>query len=140
MFAVHARGPLFDQYTAQLEKECDRYWKSGHQMCEVLSLTGNPCTNPLHRGGGEGAGGGELQGEANKLLDDADSSERFVIYQYVCNVCALGSLFSNAATLPRSRNRRRGICIIVEWAVTFLWTEVCVLWYQPLGYSSDSTS
>jgi len=59
-------------------------------MCEVLSLTGNPCTNPLHRGGGEGAGGGELQGEANKLLDDADSSERFVIYQYVCNVCALG--------------------------------------------------
>jgi protein SMG8 len=75
VFAVHARGPLFDQYTAQLEKECDRYWKSGHQMCEVLSLTGNPCTNPLHRGGGEGAGGGELQGEANKLLDEADSSE-----------------------------------------------------------------
>lgn len=20
-------------------------------MCEVLSLTGNPCTNPLHKGG-----------------------------------------------------------------------------------------
>jgi hypothetical protein len=81
VFAVHALGPLFDQYTAQLEKECDRYWKSGHQMCEVLSLTGNPCTNPLHRGGGEGAGGGESQGEANKLLEDADSSERFVTYQ-----------------------------------------------------------
>lgn len=80
MFAVHARGPLFDQYTTQLEKECDRYWKNGHQMCEVLSLTGNPCTNPLHRGGGEGAGGGELQGEANKTLDDPDSPERFVMF------------------------------------------------------------
>ncbi|XP_069701408.1 nonsense-mediated mRNA decay factor SMG8 isoform X3 [Periplaneta americana] len=75
VFAVHARGPLFDQYTTQLEKECDRYWKNGRQMCEVLSLTGNPCTNPLHRGGGEGAGGGELQGEANKTLDDPDPPE-----------------------------------------------------------------
>jgi len=140
VFAVHARGPLFDQYTAQLEKECDRYWKSGHQMCEVLSLTGNPCTNPLHRGGGEGAGGGELQGEASKLLDDADSSERFVTYQYVCIVCALGTLFSNAATLPCSCSHRQGICIILEWAVLFLLTEVCVLCYQPLGCSSDSTS
>ncbi|PNF37753.1 Protein SMG8 [Cryptotermes secundus] len=75
VFAVHARGPLFDQYTAQLEKECDRYWKNGRQMCEVLSLTGNPCTNPLHRGGGEGAGGGELQEEANKIHDDTDPPE-----------------------------------------------------------------
>lgn len=32
-------------------------------MCQVLSLTGNPCTKPLHRGGGDGAGGGELQEE-----------------------------------------------------------------------------
>jgi len=140
VFAVHARGPLFDQYTAQLEKDCDRYWKSGHQMCEVLSLTGNPCTNPLHRGGGEGAGGGELQGEANKLLDEADSSERFVTYQYVCNVYALGSLFSYAATLPHSCSHRRGICIILEWAVLFSLTEVCVLCYQPLSGSSDSIS
>ncbi|PSN57691.1 Protein smg8 [Blattella germanica] len=35
VFAVHARGPLFDQYTTQLEKECDRFWKNGRQMCEV---------------------------------------------------------------------------------------------------------
>lgn len=82
VFAVHARGPLFDQYTAQLEKECDRYWKNGRQMCEVLSLTGNPCTNPLHRGGGEGAGGGELQEEANKILDDTDPPERFDMFIY----------------------------------------------------------
>jgi len=134
------RRPLFDQYTAQLEKECDRYWKSGHQMCEVLSLSGNRCTNRLHRGGGEGAGSGELQGEANKLLDEADSSERFVTYQYVCNAYALGCLFSNAATLPHSCSHRRGICIILEWAVLFLLTEVCVLCYQPLSCSSDSIS
>ncbi|KAK7791770.1 hypothetical protein R5R35_012316 [Gryllus longicercus] len=63
VFAEHARGPLFDQFATQLEKECDRHWRNGRQMCEVLSLTGNPCTNPLHRGGGEGAGGGELQNE-----------------------------------------------------------------------------
>lgn len=63
-------------------------------MCEVLSLTGNPCTNPLHRGGGEGAGGGELQEEANKILDDADSSERFATCFVVCDVYVLGCLFS----------------------------------------------
>jgi hypothetical protein len=63
-------------------------------MCEVLSLTGNPCTNPLHRGGGEGAGGGELQEEANKILDDADSSERFATCLVVCNVYVLGCLYS----------------------------------------------
>jgi hypothetical protein len=51
-------------------------------MCEVLSLTGNPCTNPLHRGGGEGAGGGELQEEANKIIDDTDPPERFDMFIY----------------------------------------------------------
>lgn len=45
----HARGPLCQQYIEQLQQECERHWKSNHQMCEVLSLTGNPCTNPLHR-------------------------------------------------------------------------------------------
>nr|CAD7262909.1 unnamed protein product [Timema shepardi] len=76
VFAVHARGPLFEQYVTQLERECDRHWKNGRQMCEVLSLTGNPCTNPLHRGGGEGAGGGELQGEAKNADDDLDEESR----------------------------------------------------------------
>ncbi|KAF4519229.1 hypothetical protein B566_EDAN009790 [Ephemera danica] len=33
----------------QLQEECDRYWRAGRQMCEVPSLTGNPCTNPIHR-------------------------------------------------------------------------------------------
>ncbi|GIY94089.1 protein SMG8 [Caerostris extrusa] len=30
------------------EKICERLWKNG-QMCEVLSLTGNHCMNPIHR-------------------------------------------------------------------------------------------
>lgn len=51
MFGVHARGPLVDNYVTQLEHDCERHWKSGRQMCEVLSLTGNPCTKPLHTGG-----------------------------------------------------------------------------------------
>ncbi|RZF43223.1 hypothetical protein LSTR_LSTR009027 [Laodelphax striatellus] len=49
VFGIHARGPLVDSYVTRLEKECEKHWKSGRQMCEVLSLTGNPCTNPLHR-------------------------------------------------------------------------------------------
>lgn len=51
MFGVHARGPLVDSYVIQLEQECEKFWKTGRQMCEVLSLRGNPCTQPLHKGG-----------------------------------------------------------------------------------------
>ncbi|CAH0392401.1 unnamed protein product [Bemisia tabaci] len=51
VFGIHARGPLLDTYVIKLENECDRFWRNGRQMCEVLSLTGNPCMNPLHKGG-----------------------------------------------------------------------------------------
>lgn len=71
VFAVHARGPLFEEYARQVETECEAHWKAGRQMCQVLSLTGNPCTKPLHRGGGDGAGGGELleeEGYVTRLL------------------------------------------------------------------------
>ena len=60
VFAIHARGPLFEEYARQVETECEAHWKTGRQMCQVLSLKGNPCTKPLHKGGGDGAGGGEL--------------------------------------------------------------------------------
>lgn len=59
VFEMHARGPLFEEFSEKLQTECEKHWRSGRQMCEVLSLTGNPCTNPIHRGGSEGAGGGE---------------------------------------------------------------------------------
>ncbi|RWS22219.1 protein smg8-like protein, partial [Leptotrombidium deliense] len=48
MFTVHARGPALFDYARQLREECDRFWQNGHQMCEVLSLTGNNCINPIH--------------------------------------------------------------------------------------------
>lgn len=59
VFEMHARGPLFEEYSEKLQAECDKYWRTGRQMCEILSLTGNPCSNPIHKGGSEGAGGGE---------------------------------------------------------------------------------
>lgn len=59
VFEMHARGPLFEEFSEKLQAECDKHWRAGRQMCEVLSLTGHPCTNPVHRGGSEGAGGRE---------------------------------------------------------------------------------
>lgn len=49
VFTLHARGPAFEQYATQLREECERIWKNGRQLCEVISLTGNHCINPLHR-------------------------------------------------------------------------------------------
>ncbi|KAF8797116.1 Protein smg8 like protein [Argiope bruennichi] len=49
VFSVHARGPAVQRYAKQLKEDCERLWKNGHQMCEVLSLTGNHCMNPIHR-------------------------------------------------------------------------------------------
>ncbi|XP_054712985.1 nonsense-mediated mRNA decay factor SMG8-like [Uloborus diversus] len=49
VFSLHARGPAIQRFAKQLKEDCERLWKSGHQMCEVLSLTGNHCMNPLHR-------------------------------------------------------------------------------------------
>ncbi|EEB14178.1 conserved hypothetical protein [Pediculus humanus corporis] len=51
VLAMHGRGSMIDKYAAQLEKECVRHWQNGRQMCQVLSLTGHPCTNGIHRGG-----------------------------------------------------------------------------------------
>lgn len=49
VFGIHARGPQMDNYIQKLMKECDKYWKHGRQMCEVLSLTGNLCNLLLHK-------------------------------------------------------------------------------------------
>ncbi|CAB3373921.1 Hypothetical predicted protein [Cloeon dipterum] len=48
VFLQHARGPSCSKYIADLKQMCDEHWHDGRQMCEVLSLTGNPCTQPLH--------------------------------------------------------------------------------------------
>lgn len=87
VFALHARGPLFEEYARQVETECESHWKTGRQMCQVLSLTGNPCTKPLHKGGGDGAGGGELQEEEGRDHSQLPLMEHCsgVVYVAACN-------------------------------------------------------
>ena len=47
VFAMQARGPACDHYLVQLEQDCERFWKNGHQMCEEISLTGNYCIHEV---------------------------------------------------------------------------------------------
>ena len=47
VFLQHARGPACDKYLDQLEAECSKIWKNGRQLCEVVSLTGKHCINPV---------------------------------------------------------------------------------------------
>lgn len=51
VLVMHGRGSMIDKYAAQLEKECVKHWQNGRQMCQILSLTGHPCTNAIHKGG-----------------------------------------------------------------------------------------
>ncbi|UYV68631.1 SMG8 [Cordylochernes scorpioides] len=46
VFRGQARGPRCPKFLEQLKAECQRIWQENHQMCEMLSLTGNPCVNP----------------------------------------------------------------------------------------------
>ncbi|EZA51583.1 hypothetical protein DMN91_010427 [Ooceraea biroi] len=83
VFEMHARGPLFEEFSEKLQAECDKHWRAGRQMCEVLSLTGHPCTNPIHRGGSEGAGGGE-QTEPRDDDSELPVREHCSGVRYVC--------------------------------------------------------
>ncbi|XP_014483123.1 PREDICTED: protein SMG8 isoform X2 [Dinoponera quadriceps] len=83
VFEMHARGPLFEEFSEKLHVECDKHWRAGRQMCEVLSLTGHPCTNPIHKGGSEGAGGGE-QAEPREDDSELPVREHCSGVRYVC--------------------------------------------------------
>ncbi|XP_017784295.1 PREDICTED: protein SMG8 isoform X2 [Nicrophorus vespilloides] len=50
LFGAQARGPMFHKFSKQLEAECVAFWKNGKQLCEKLSLTGNPCTQRKEHG------------------------------------------------------------------------------------------
>jgi len=39
---------MHKQYLKQLENDCLTIWKQGRQLCESISLTGNPCVNEMH--------------------------------------------------------------------------------------------
>ncbi|XP_011266292.1 protein SMG8 [Camponotus floridanus] len=90
VFEMHARGPLFEEFSEKLQAECDKHWRAGRQMCEVLSLTGHPCTNPIHRGGSEGAGGGE-QTEPREDDSELPTREHCSGVRYVC-ACNCGRI------------------------------------------------
>ncbi|XP_012536412.1 protein SMG8 [Monomorium pharaonis] len=83
VFEMHARGPLFEEFSEKLQAECDKHWRAGRQMCEVLSLTGHPCTNPVHRGGSEGAGSRE-QTEPREDDSELPVREHCSGVRYVC--------------------------------------------------------
>ena len=36
------------RFLERLDTECDRIWRHGRRMCEVLSISGNPCIQPVH--------------------------------------------------------------------------------------------
>ena len=48
-YSLSARGPMYKKYLKQLENDCLNIWKQGRQLCESISLTGNPCVNEMHR-------------------------------------------------------------------------------------------
>ena len=48
VFRQTAVGPACPRYQEILEKECEAIWTAGRQMCDTVSLTGQPCTLPRH--------------------------------------------------------------------------------------------
>jgi protein SMG8 len=40
---------MYKKYLNKLEDDCLKIWKSGRQLCELVSLTGHPCVHELHR-------------------------------------------------------------------------------------------
>lgn len=75
VLAMHGRGSMMDKYATQLEKECLKHWQNGRQMCQVLSLTGHPCTHAIHKGGSD-------EGVIDPTL--AESVDRFVFFYNIC--------------------------------------------------------
>jgi len=48
-FATYARGSSYKKYVQQLTDQCTRLWHDGRQLCEAISLTGNPCKNEVRK-------------------------------------------------------------------------------------------
>jgi protein SMG8 len=44
---MYARGSSYKRYVQQLVEQCTRLWQDGRQLCEAISLTGNPCKNEV---------------------------------------------------------------------------------------------
>lgn len=46
MYLEYARGPKLGEYMEKLKDACDLIWVTNRQLCESLSLRGNPCMMP----------------------------------------------------------------------------------------------
>jgi len=49
VYSLNTRGPAFEHYMGRLQEDCNQIWWSGRQLCEIQSLTGQPCVYPFHR-------------------------------------------------------------------------------------------
>ncbi|GMH12517.1 hypothetical protein Nepgr_014358 [Nepenthes gracilis] len=47
-FHSMVRGTSVQQFMKMLEDECTSIWKSGRQLCDAISLTGQQCMHPRH--------------------------------------------------------------------------------------------
>jgi hypothetical protein len=43
VFESIALGPATSHFWTRLVEECTTYWKDGHEMCDAVSLTNQPC-------------------------------------------------------------------------------------------------
>ncbi|KAL6001343.1 hypothetical protein ACLOJK_007077 [Asimina triloba] len=50
-FRSMVKGPAVQEFVKRLEDECNLIWKSGRQLCDVISLTGKPCVHQRHDNG-----------------------------------------------------------------------------------------
>eukprot|EP01116_Phalansterium_solitarium_P003961 TRINITY_DN14814_c0_g1_i1.p1 TRINITY_DN14814_c0_g1~~TRINITY_DN14814_c0_g1_i1.p1 ORF type:complete len:815 (-),score=228.60 TRINITY_DN14814_c0_g1_i1:491-2935(-) len=48
-FQQLASGPAADYFARRLRDQLGAIWRAGRQLCDGVSLTGRPCTLPLHR-------------------------------------------------------------------------------------------
>jgi len=48
LLCSHGRGEAVQRFILRLDAECDRIWRQGRRMCEVPSISGNPCIQPVH--------------------------------------------------------------------------------------------
>ncbi|KAK3014908.1 hypothetical protein RJ639_008276 [Escallonia herrerae] len=47
-FKSMVKGPAVQLFLEKLEDECTSVWSSGRQLCDAVSLTGNPCMHQRH--------------------------------------------------------------------------------------------
>lgn len=48
VFHSMVRGPAVSSYVGKLTASCESIWHAGRQLCDAVSLTGNPCRHLVH--------------------------------------------------------------------------------------------